>query len=251
MAYLKNPFSKKTQLAKGTNTTMTFSNITAATATNATSAITTTNGFGYTTLGNGQFTGQISVGGGGAGAAGSTTRKRPAVAPVNWKTIKITTNASTLDMGEVFESPLNGQPTWVGSLTLSSSAARHHWELFKKLHPTVDFLLCGIPDTDPAPYTTVTNVLFTKQQDAELFENWMADYSRNFADRSELYSTNLPAPPTTMNYSHQVHMRAHESLVDLSHWLFSNCQHKFYFLGGMLFFLNDEDATLYKMAFTK
>lgn len=246
MAYLKNPFSKK--LTKATNN-MTFSNITTAVAvptTGATSTITTGNGFGYTTLGNGQFTGHL------VGAAGSTTtRQRPAVAPVNWKTIKIKNNVNALDMGEVFESPLNGQPTWVGSLSLSSSAARHHWELFKKLHPSVDFLLCGIPDCDPAPYTTVTNVLFTKQQDAELFENWLAGYSENFEDRSELYSTTLPVPPTTMNYSHQVRMRDHESLVDLSHWLFSNCQNKVYSLGGMLFFLSDEDAMLYKMAFTK
>lgn len=185
-------------------------------------------------------------------ASGNVKAERPP-APPGWTTIKLKPNDAILERDEIHLSPVNGTAAYFARLTISNQAARHHWDLFRRLHPDVDFLMVGVAEEETAGMymsTSVSNVVFPKKEDFDLFERWLDGYLDVFdGDIETLYTHRLPPPPRTMNYSVQVHMKQHSSLVDLAVWMMEHCNDRAYYLGGMLFFLNDEDAVLYQMKF--
>lgn len=184
------------------------------------------------------------------GAQVQTTRVRQPerIAPNGWNKIEREFNPMT-QTDDLYESPVNGKQVYIGSMTLSDSISRHHFALFTKLHPAVEYLLCGISQQEGTNGVTVSNIIFPNQCDFELFENWFAEYLELFGGRTALYSHMLPPPPTQMDYSYQVTLAKHESLLDACVWFRENCVANVYYLGNRLFFLNDEDAQLYRLKF--
>lgn len=154
------------------------------------------------------------------------------------------------NMNELWESPVNGREVFIASLTLSDAISRHHFELFTRLHPAVEWLVCGISQMEGMTGAcAMTNIIFTNRCDFELFENWFAEYLELFGSKEALYSHMLPPPPTQMNYSYQVTLHKQSNLLETCLWFRENCVGNVYYLGNRLFFLNDEDAQLYRLKF--
>ena len=196
-----------------------------------------------TTISTGS-TGRISF-------TGSTTQTKR-VMPAAWTTHKLRGNDVRAEGEAVHESPLNGGHAWFSSLNIASGNARHHWSIFKKMHPEVEYILCGVAETDCNSSSAISNAVFMRESDHQIFESWLDEYLGHFDnDRSALYSFRLPPPPTRMQASIQVTMRHHSDMADLTMWLLKNCQANVYCLQDVLFFLSEDDATLYKMMFTK
>lgn len=188
--------------------------------------------------------------GGGINFTGNVKSATPPMPPT-WKKIDVNSdNPAYFDVSEVYETPANGRQVHIASLSISNQASRHHWDLFKRLHPDIDYLLIGVAPDEKNHHVTLSNVMLFSEKDANTFETWLEDYLQHFDNcRSRLYSYRLPPPPRTMHYSVQVHFGGQEDLVEFAVWMRENCAQQAYYLGGMLFFQNDEDAMLYKMKF--
>lgn len=221
---------------------------------------TTVNSSNATTIGSGT----VSVTGGGLGlvTGGSpwsvsgtqvqTTRVRPPEhrkTPSGWNKIEREFDP-VMNSGELFESPVNGKQVYIGSLTLGDSISRHHFELFTRLHPAVDYLICGISQQEGVNgVSTMSNIIFPNRCDFELFENWFAEYLALFGSKEALYSHMLPPPPTQMEYSYQIPLAKHDDLLEACLWFRENCVGNVHYLGNRLFFLDDQDAQLYRLKF--
>lgn len=233
MAYIKNPHAASAAV----KTPMTA----AAAANLATHSITGTlsispngNAYGYTSPMN------VAIG----------KPSGPPAPPANWTVVKPKSGRYE-DTCEIHESPVNGAQVFIGSLSISNHNSRHHWNLFARLHPEIEYLLCAIAESDEVAYgASISNVIFTNQRDFQTFENWLVEYKELFGSTENLYSYRLPPPPKVMERSVQVDIGTHD-LLDLCEWIISNCEDKVYHLGEMMFFLNDNDAMLYKLKFSK
>jgi hypothetical protein len=254
MPHLNNP-NKKQPLQKantGNYSLNAVGNVTVNATKIATTAVPMTAAGGGITTGGITFTGTTGTTVYGGGGSYMKSSPGPKPAPPNWKTYRLKPTTMNFGDSEMHESPANGREVYIASMSLSNGQARHHFDLFKKLHPEVEYLLCGIVEEEAhSAVTSVTNVIFPHPADAAIFEEWLDGYLDLFeGDREALYSYTLPQPPTRMNYSIQVPMGEHENQVELSLWIMQNCQDRVYYLSGILFFMNDEDAALYKLKFS-
>lgn len=170
--------------------------------------------------------------------------------PSNWTVVKGPYNIDTMEDTTVHEAPVVGKTTWVASLCVSNRFGKHHWTVFTRLHPDIEFLKCGISDNDLGAVATISNVLFLREEDFLVFEEWFAEYCEVFGGKDNIYSCFLPPPPPIMDYSHQVRLAQHGDLAELSEWIMKSCENRVYMLANILFFLSDDDATLYKLKFT-
>jgi hypothetical protein len=152
----------------------------------------------------------------------------------------------------IVEHPLLGKPAYFASIVISEPQSRHHWEVFTKLHPEINFLFAGVASNEQVRAVGASSVLFFSPSDHETFERWLIDYATPFKDKETLYSNYFPPPPEVMNYSVRVEMteKAPVSLSDLAVWLIKNCNGDVYALEQHLFFLNDDDATLFKLKYS-
>jgi hypothetical protein len=176
------------------------------------------------------------------------TYKQP-VPPTNWNKISIS-SPSVLGTSHVHEPPITGRTAYFASLMISNHYGAHHWDVFKTLHPDIEFLACGVAEEDDTNMVSTGNIIFLNEADHTTFENWFSQYLDMFGSKEALYSYKLPPPPPVMSYSVQIPIGKHENVGELFIWLMTNCQDRVYSLANYLFFLNDSDATLYKLKYS-
>lgn len=215
----------------------------AAASTNASFSVTSKN-IGIANTGAGVLA-ATNIGIGSGSAAGP---EQAAPAPPGWTVYKI--HHGFNQRSEVHESPVSGKAVYISSLNIDNACGRFHWNVYRNLHPDIEFLHAGIAALG-ANVTTISNVIFTDPIDHAKFEDWLLDYSKKFRSRENLYSFHFPPPPSKLRamlplpWVHKA-----EQTVEVAVWLLRQCIHPVYALGDVFLFQNEQDAVAYKIKFS-